>query len=185
MQTATKGSQLLASPRETSLSVAPNFLLLLLLNNCPDHSSTEELCTDDGEISAMFLPLNMTALIQPMDQNDIQNIKLGRRKLLLTNILNDLVHNEKLEKTLKNVNLKDVVFSLANCWASVSTLLSNKTWKNFLSNSFVLKLKKFRLHLSLTNYKTRTRGLILKPSSGLLSLTLVWLEMKFQQTTKL
>ncbi|GBL97698.1 hypothetical protein AVEN_5615-1 [Araneus ventricosus] len=54
--------------------------------------------------------------------------------LLLTNILNDPVHNENLEKTLKNVNLKDVVFSLANRWACVFTLLINKLWKNLLLN---------------------------------------------------
>ncbi|GBL95295.1 hypothetical protein AVEN_37745-1 [Araneus ventricosus] len=73
------------------------------------------------------------ALIQPMDQNVIQNIKLGYRKLLLTTILNDPLHNENLEKTKTNVNLKDVVFSLAN-WASVSTLLINKSCKNLLPN---------------------------------------------------
>ncbi|GBN62796.1 hypothetical protein AVEN_151560-1 [Araneus ventricosus] len=49
-------------------------------------------------------------------------------------ILNDPLHNENLEKAQKNVNLKDVVFSLANCWASVSTLLINKSWKNLLPN---------------------------------------------------
>ncbi|GBO31785.1 hypothetical protein AVEN_6139-1 [Araneus ventricosus] len=38
------------------------------------------------------------------------------------------------KKTLKNVKLKDIVFSLANCWASVSTLLINKSWKNLLPN---------------------------------------------------
>ncbi|GBM98645.1 hypothetical protein AVEN_236807-1 [Araneus ventricosus] len=75
-----------------------------------------------------------SALIQPMNRNVILNINLGYRHLLLTNILNDPVHNENLEKTLKNVNLKDVVFSLANCWASVSTLLINKSWKNSLPN---------------------------------------------------
>ncbi|GBM45289.1 hypothetical protein AVEN_36648-1 [Araneus ventricosus] len=69
-----------------------------------------------------------------MYQNVIQNIKLGYRKLLHTNILNDPVHNKSLEKTLKNVNLKDVVFSLANCWASVSTLLINKSRKYLLPN---------------------------------------------------
>ncbi|GBM25362.1 hypothetical protein AVEN_91234-1 [Araneus ventricosus] len=74
------------------------------------------------------------ALIQPMDQNIIQNIKLGYRKLLLTTTLNDPLHNENLEKkTQTNVNLKDVVFSFAN-WASVSALLINKSWKNLLLN---------------------------------------------------
>ncbi|GBM25554.1 hypothetical protein AVEN_272549-1 [Araneus ventricosus] len=69
-----------------------------------------------------------------MDQKVIQNIKLGYRKLLLTNILNDPVHNKNLAKALKNVNLKDVMFNLANCWAPVSTLLINKSWKNLLPN---------------------------------------------------
>ncbi|GBM73252.1 hypothetical protein AVEN_94693-1 [Araneus ventricosus] len=73
------------------------------------------------------------ALIQPMDQNVIQNIKLGYHKLLRTTILNVPLHNENLEKTQTNVNLKDVVFRLAN-WASVSTLLINKWWKNLLPN---------------------------------------------------
>ncbi|GBN93696.1 hypothetical protein AVEN_236871-1 [Araneus ventricosus] len=76
-----------------------------------------------------------------MDQNVIQNIKLGYCKLLLTNILNDPVHNENLVKTLKNVNLKDVVFNLANCWAPVSTLLINKSWKNLLPNFIDSKIE--------------------------------------------
>ncbi|GBO05717.1 hypothetical protein AVEN_148360-1 [Araneus ventricosus] len=75
----------------------------------PGHPSAEELCTDDCEISTLFLSPNTTALIQLMDQNVFQNIKLGYRKLLLTNVLNDPVHNESLEKTLKDVNLKESV----------------------------------------------------------------------------
>ncbi|GBN37252.1 hypothetical protein AVEN_125564-1 [Araneus ventricosus] len=42
------------------------------------------------------------ALIQPMDQNVIQNIKLGYRRLLLTTILNNPLHNENLEKAQTN-----------------------------------------------------------------------------------
>ncbi|KAG8234429.1 hypothetical protein J437_LFUL014864 [Ladona fulva] len=79
---------------------------LLLLDNCPGHPSAEELCTDDAEIS----------------------------QVLLTSILKDPVHNQNLENALKKLNLKDVVFSLANCWAYVSTLLTDKSWKNLLSN---------------------------------------------------
>ncbi|GBM75400.1 hypothetical protein AVEN_225476-1 [Araneus ventricosus] len=84
-----------------------------------------------------------STLNQPMDQNVIQNNKLGCRKLHLTNILNDPVHNENLEKTLENVNLKDVVFILANCWASVSTLLINTSrGKICFPILLILKLKK-------------------------------------------
>ncbi|GBM71181.1 hypothetical protein AVEN_113174-1 [Araneus ventricosus] len=55
------------------------------------------------------------ALFQPMGQNVIQNIKMGYRKLLLTNILNDPVYKENLEKTLRNT-------------------LMPKSWKNLLPN---------------------------------------------------
>ncbi|GBN84607.1 hypothetical protein AVEN_256258-1 [Araneus ventricosus] len=69
------------------------------------------------------------------------NTKRGYRKLLLTNTLNDPVHNENLVKELKNVNLKDVVFNLANCRAHVSILLINKSWKNLLSNFIVSEVE--------------------------------------------
>ncbi|GBM92161.1 hypothetical protein AVEN_246037-1 [Araneus ventricosus] len=80
-----------------------------------------------------------------MGQNVIQNVKLGYRKLLLANILNDPVHNENLEKTLTNVNLKDVMFSLANCWAYLSTLLINKSWKNLLPNFIDSEVEEIQL----------------------------------------
>ncbi|GBM90752.1 hypothetical protein AVEN_139147-1 [Araneus ventricosus] len=81
-----------------------------------------------------------------MDQNVIQNIKPGYRKLLLTTILNDPLHNENLEKTQTNDDrIKDVVFSLANCWAYVSTLLINKSWKNLLSNFIDSEVEEIQL----------------------------------------
>ncbi|GBL74047.1 hypothetical protein AVEN_133823-1 [Araneus ventricosus] len=65
-------------------------------------------------------------------------------KLLLTRILNDPLHNEYLEKTQTNVNLK-YVLSLANCWASVSTLLINKSWKNLIPNFIDSKVEEIQL----------------------------------------
>ncbi|GBO26037.1 Jerky -like [Araneus ventricosus] len=118
---------------------------IFFLNNCPGRPSAEELCTDAGEISAMFLPSNTTALIQPIDQNVIRNTKLGYRKLLLTNILIEPVHNENLEKTLKIVNLKDVVFSFANCWASMSILPINNWWRNLLPNFIDSEVEEIQL----------------------------------------
>ncbi|GBN93745.1 hypothetical protein AVEN_35203-1 [Araneus ventricosus] len=60
-----------------------------------------------------------SALVQPMDQNVIQNIKLGYRKLILTNILNDPVHNENLEENTEkfeeNVQTEEIqLVSLIN-----------------------------------------------------------------------
>ncbi|GBN42378.1 hypothetical protein AVEN_174254-1, partial [Araneus ventricosus] len=99
-----------------------------------------------------------------MDQYVIQNDKPEYRKLLLTNILNDPVHNENLEKTLTNVNLKNVVFSLANCWASVSALLINKSWKNLLPNFIDSEVEEIQLaslinQLQNTNPVSNTKAL--------------------------
>jgi len=77
---------------------------LLLLNNCPGHPSAEELRSNDGNIFALFLLPNTTALIQPMDQNVIQNIKLNYRKSLLVNVLTDPVHGENFVDALKTIN---------------------------------------------------------------------------------
>jgi hypothetical protein len=102
------------------------------LDNFPGHPSAEELRSDDCNILAMFLPPNTTALIQPMDQNVIQNIKLNYRKSLLVNVLADPVHGKNLIDALKAINLKDAVFSLANCWKLVPQMLIKKSWKHLL-----------------------------------------------------
>ncbi|XP_050524168.1 jerky protein homolog-like [Daktulosphaira vitifoliae] len=80
---------------------------VLLLDNCPGHPSADELISEDGKIFAMFLPPNTTAMIQPMDQNVIQIIKLNYRKTLLTNILADEENGVDLVAALKKINLKD------------------------------------------------------------------------------
>lgn len=67
-----------------------------------------------------------------MDQNVIQNIKLNYRKSLLVNVLADPVHGENLVDALKAINLKDTVFSLANCWKLVPPMLIKKSWKHLL-----------------------------------------------------
>ncbi|GBO38937.1 hypothetical protein AVEN_1062-1 [Araneus ventricosus] len=100
-----------------------------------------------------------------MDQYAFQNVKMGYRKLVLTKILNDPVHNENLEKTMTNANLKDVVFSLANCWASVSTLLIDKSWKNLLPNLIDSEVEEIQLaslinQLQNTNPMSNTEALL-------------------------
>lgn len=99
---------------------------VLLLDNCPGYPSAEELRSEDVNIFAMFLPANTTAIIQPMHQNVIQNIKLNYRTILLSNVLAD----EDLVVALKKINLKDVVLNLANCWSSVSSHLIKMSWEN-------------------------------------------------------
>ncbi|GBN56203.1 hypothetical protein AVEN_97973-1 [Araneus ventricosus] len=121
--------------RKRRLSVAPIYCCLIIVLAILSQKNCALMTVK------FFYPLTR---IQPMGQNVIQNVKLGYSKLLLTNILNDPVHNENLEKAQTNVNLKDV-FSLANCWAYMSTLLINKSWKNLLPNFIDSEVEEIQL----------------------------------------
>ena len=56
---------------------------LLLLYNCSAHPDEELLVSKDGLVTAMFLPPNVTSLIQPMDQGVLECLKRTYRKSLL------------------------------------------------------------------------------------------------------
>ena len=49
---------------------------VLVLDNCSAHPNVEELISEDGKISAKYLPPNVTSLIQPMDQGVLNALKL-------------------------------------------------------------------------------------------------------------
>lgn len=97
---------------------------LLILDNCPGHPDEEEL--KDGEIRALFLPPNVTPLLQPMDQNVIQTIKTNYKKTLLYSVLSK---EGSVLHALKNTNIKDVVFNLASAWEKVSNKTIVCSWK--------------------------------------------------------
>ncbi|XP_053960459.1 jerky protein homolog-like [Anastrepha ludens] len=59
---------------------------LLLIDNASSHPNEAELTTENGQISAMFMPPNVTPLIQPMDQNAIKITKLYYRNSILASI---------------------------------------------------------------------------------------------------
>ncbi|XP_053968099.1 jerky protein homolog-like isoform X3 [Anastrepha ludens] len=74
---------------------------LLLIDNAPSHPNGAELITENGQISAMFMPQNVTPLIQPMDQNAIKITKLHYRNSLLASIAatkSDLLESILIEK---------------------------------------------------------------------------------------
>lgn len=99
---------------------------LLVLDNAPGHPNQENLKSKDGLIQIMFLPPNCTPLLQPMDQNVIQVVKSRYKKKLLIHVAsqeNDIV------ATLKEINLKHVVFMLAESWKTVSSSVIVSSWK--------------------------------------------------------
>lgn len=100
---------------------------ILILDNAPGHP--ENLVSDDNQIWVMYMPPNCTPLIQPMDQHVIQAVKLFYRKQLLKKIVNSQID---IPTTLKNINLKDVVFTLDEAWQKVSNELIKKSWRKLL-----------------------------------------------------
>lgn len=105
---------------------------LLLVDNAPCHPSGEEL--QCGDIKTIFLPPNATPLIQPMDQEILQNLKQGYKKRLLEKILSEErgVNNLPLTLTekLKKVNIKNVIDWIESSWADVSCEAIRRSWKN-------------------------------------------------------
>ena len=65
----------------SSLGLEPK--AVLVLDNCPVHPSEEDLISDDGKITAFYLPPNVTSLIQPMDQGVLVALKRHYKKKLL------------------------------------------------------------------------------------------------------
>ncbi len=60
---------------------------LLLLDNAPAHPDVSSLTSQDGNIKAMFLPPNTTAIIQPMDQGVLEAMKRNYKRSVLQKLL--------------------------------------------------------------------------------------------------
>lgn len=78
----------------------------------------------------MFLPSNVTSLIQPMDQNIFKITKLYYRNSLLTLIAGKQID---LLDTIKMLSLKDAINLLNSAWSRISQEILNKGWKNILN----------------------------------------------------
>lgn len=90
---------------------------MLLLDNVPSHPSEEALLkSDDGKIFVTYLPPNVTALIQPMDQGVIAGLK----KVYKTSVLRKLIEEEHdLKSFLKNFTILDAIYKCASVWEKV------------------------------------------------------------------
>lgn len=98
---------------------------MLLVDNAPSHPAATEI-NFDPDFRVMFLPPNCTAVLQPMDQNLIQNIKVTYRKRLLNHIIAH--EGDDLVTVLKQFNLKDALVNLDIAWKSISQKNIQKSW---------------------------------------------------------
>ena len=102
-----------------------------MLDNAPSHPPEVELKSADGSISVLYMPPNVTPLIQPMDQNAIRITKLFYRKNLLTHLLSK--DSDDLAGLLKTYTLKDAVLNLTIAWNALKPSVIQKCWRNIFA----------------------------------------------------
>jgi hypothetical protein len=93
---------------------------LLILDNAPSHPATDELT--DGDIKALFLPPNVTAVCQPMDQGVLEQLKKKYRRRLLSSLISAIDNNEDYVTTLKKIDMLDVIRWSTEAWEEIPNL---------------------------------------------------------------
>jgi hypothetical protein len=88
---------------------------ILLLDNVLSHPEMDTLKAVDANFKAIFLPQNVTALIQSMDQGVIGKLKKIYKKQVLLRLL--LVKNEESGCFFpEKLNLTDRCYMLPDVW---------------------------------------------------------------------
>jgi len=60
---------------------------IFVLDNAPSHQSADVLQSSDKSVTTMYLPANMTSLIQPMNQGVIEMLERHYKRELLWKLL--------------------------------------------------------------------------------------------------
>jgi len=102
---------------------------VLLLDNCSAHPDEEELVSRDKNVVAKFLPPNISALIQPMDQGVLSSIKRRyMRKILGDLVLKDADGMSVLD-FLRGVHILHVIGLISSCWTEISPTTLRRSWR--------------------------------------------------------
>lgn len=85
--------------------------IILIVDNCPAHPHVRNL----QFIKLVFLPPNVTAVLQPMDQGVIRCLKSYYRKMFLVRLIGSLEKNEGFKFTIL-----DAILMISASWRRVS-----------------------------------------------------------------
>ena len=105
----------------------------MILDNAPSHPSAKELNAIDKNFEVIFLPPNVTANIQPMDQSPISVTKKNYKRTLMRKLLIEGDY-EKIETFLKELKLRDCLEMLSKGWSNVTQTTLQNAWKPLLGN---------------------------------------------------
>ncbi|XP_065834220.1 jerky protein homolog-like [Oscarella lobularis] len=107
---------------------------VLIVDNCSAHPGVEELTSADGKIVTKFLPPNVTAILQPMDQGVLVQVKKKYQRKIFRNLLLQDEQEEGflVRKFLSTINVKTVIELIAQAWDEVTPETLRKSWRKIL-----------------------------------------------------
>lgn len=106
---------------------------ILILDNAGTHP-VDFKCEEAPGIKLVFLPPNVTSLIQPMDQGVIECLKRRYRRKLLSEILEKMDSGMELISALKQINIKDVIYMIPKAHEEISSETYIKSWQKAWPN---------------------------------------------------
>lgn len=106
---------------------------ILILDNATTHPDVQYL--QDKDITAMFLPPNVTSLCQPMDQGALAALKRRYRRKLLSSVVLSLEAGQDLMGKMKKIDLLDVVGWISESWNELEPLTLVRSWRKLLDHS--------------------------------------------------
>ena len=99
-----------------------------VLDNAKSHPSEMLLRSNDGQIVVKYLPPNVTALIQPMDQGVIATVKRNYRSSILRKFIEE---GNDLKTFFKGLSVLDAIYKTAAAWDKVKPTTMRKSWKKY------------------------------------------------------
>ncbi|XP_054725301.1 jerky protein homolog-like [Anastrepha obliqua] len=116
----------LGSHEQSASGFKKNKEPILVLDNAPTHPYD---CAVD-DIKLVYLPPNVTSLVQPMDQGVIKSLKRGYRRKLVSEILQHSESEDKgLLEVIKKINIKDVIYMFATAFQEMPSSKFVKSWR--------------------------------------------------------
>ena len=115
-------------PKElSSLGLEPK--AVLVLDNCPSHPNEEDLISDDENITALYLPPNVTSLIQPMDRS---RGACGTQAPVQEEIVTQAIDRRRewpiSYELLEVSEYKNCHKAIAESWGEIKESMLHKSW---------------------------------------------------------
>ena len=110
---------------------------VLLLDNCSAHPNESELVSKDDKVVAKFLPPNVTALIQPMDQGILVSIKHRYKRKILEELVFQDDEGMHILDFLKQIDMLKVATLIAVFWDEISPRSLQLSWRKILPETTV------------------------------------------------